>query len=384
MITQARQSLVAQALIAPESLTQLSALQWDLLVRQARRANLLAKLALLLDDCGRLAGVPSAARLHLQAALRIAERQQVALRWEVECIRRALADVPLPVILLKGAAYAMAGLPASRGRMFADVDVLVPRALIAKVESALTIHGWRGEDMDAYDQHYYRAWMHEIPPMRHMRRSTSIDVHHTILPEIARSRVNTAALFQGVTPIPGHPGVEILQPTDMLLHSAAHLFHEGELENGLRDLFDLDGLLRDFGRDAGFWAELVPRAKVLGLARPLYYALRYTSAMLNTPVPPGVLAASAVAGQPSRLQLALMDACYVRALQPMHGSCDRRGTWLARLALYVRSHWLRMPLHLLSYHLLRKALKSAKPIAADAQHMGVPPRPVGDDQVPRA
>lgn len=373
MIRAVRRSLIAQALIAPETVASLTMPEWDLLVRQARRANLLAKLALLLQEGGRLSGVPIAARLHLQSALRIAERQQLALRWEVQCIVLALADVPAPVILLKGAAYALAGLPTSRGRMFADVDILVPRALIAKVESALTIHGWRGEDMDAYDQHYYRTWMHEIPPMRHVRRDTSIDVHHTILPDTARIKINTAALFEGKRALPTWPGVEILQPTDMLLHSAAHLFQEGELENGLRDLFDLDGLLRDFGQDPQFWIDLVPRALTLGLTRPLFYGLRYTSMLLGTVVPAEVMSASQALG-PQGLLLSLMDACYSRALQPMHSSCERRGSWSARLALYIRSHWLRMPLHLLCYHLMRKALKPDKTLS-EASAMGVPPEP---------
>jgi len=367
-----RRSLIARALVAPEELGLLSMLEWDLLVRQGRRANLLAKLAVLLDDQRRLDQVPAAARRHLLAALCIAERQQLAVRWEVECIRLAFSDVPVPVILLKGAAYVMAGLPVSRGRMFADVDVLVPKAKLARAESALTIHGWRGEDMDAYDQHYYRHWMHELPPMRHVRRDTSIDVHHTILPETARIKVNTPALFDGARPLPGWTEVEVLQPIDMLLHSAAHLFHEGELENGLRDLFDLDGLLRDFGREPGFWEHLAPRAQLLGLSRPLFYALRYTSLTLGTPVPAAALQASAEAGRPSGLVLMVMDACYARALQPMHNSCDRFGTWSARLALYIRSHWLRMPLHLLSYHLLRKAFKPAKQLDESGAAVGVP------------
>lgn len=375
----APRSLTVKALLAPRAVVDLSLQDWDLLVRQARRANLLAKLALLLQDAGVLAQVPAAPRLHLEASLRIAQRQQQALRWEVECIREALADVPLPVLLLKGAAYAMAGLPLARGRMFADVDILVPRPLIARAESALTIHGWRGEDMDAYDQHYYRQWMHEIPPMRHVHRDTSIDVHHTLLPDTARIKVNTAALFEGVRQLPGQAGIEVLQPVDMLLHSASHLFHEGELDNGLRDLFDLDGLLREFGGSPGFWAALVPRSVELGLERPLYYALRYTSLMLDAAVPAAVLAASAEAGAPPAAVLYLMDACYVRALQPMHSSCDRFGTWSARMALYVRSHWLRMPAHLLIFHLVRKALKADKAVAeakalAEAQRGGNKPQ----------
>jgi hypothetical protein len=92
----------------------------------------------------------------------------------------------------------------------------------------------------------------------------------------------------------------------------------------------------------------------LGLSRPLFYALRYTERLLQTPIPETV--ASAVQrASPGRLTLALMDFCYERGLRPNHASCDRRLTPVARLLIYVRAHWLRMPLHLLGAHLARKA-----------------------------
>jgi hypothetical protein len=348
-------NLIADTLLAPHTVEGFSSLDWDLLIRQGRRANLLARLAQVLREQGKLETVPEAPRHHLQSALRIAERQTIAVRWEVANLHMALAAMDVPLILLKGAAYLMAGLPASKGRVFSDVDIIVPKALIGQAESALMIHGWRGAAMDAYDQRYYREWMHEIPPMTHVRRGTTVDVHHSILPETARVKVNAQALFEQLVEVPGHPGVQVLPPVDMLLHSAAHLFQEGELDNGLRDLFDLDSLLRHFGAQPGFWDALVPRAGVLGLTRPLHYAVRYTTRLLGTPVPKEVLAQVEQAA-PAAWVGWCMDRCYERGLRPAHPSCDDRFSALARMALYVRSHWIRLPLQLLTYHLGRKAL----------------------------
>lgn len=346
--------LIVTALLTPPSLCRLSALQWDLLIRQGRSANLLAPLAHKLTQHGLIDAVPLAPRHHLTSALQMAQRQEIALRWEVECIGRALMDADVKVVLLKGAAYVMAGLSAAHGRTFSDVDIIVPKNRLGRTESELMIHGWQGSFHDGYDQRYYRRWMHEIPPMRHVRRGTTIDVHHAILPETARLKVNTTALLEAVVALPGHGNLHVLQPTDMLLHSATHLFHEGEFEKGLRDLFDLDSLFRQFGRVDGFWEQLVPRAVALGLIRPLYYALRYTTLMLETPVPQPVLE-MAQRGRPSPVVARLMDECYLRALRPVHASSRSLGTWAARFALYVRSHWIRMPAHLLIFHLGRKA-----------------------------
>lgn len=353
--------LIVTALLAPESLLKYSEMDWDLLIRQGRRANLLARLAHLLIRIGLIDELPLSPRLHIISALRMVERQDVAIRWEVTCIQKALAKVGVPIILLKGAAYVMAGVPAAHGRTFSDIDILVPKNRLADVESELMLHGWHGSHHDDYDQQYYRRWMHEIPPMRHVKRGTTIDVHHTILPETGRIRVNTAALFRAAVALHSIPGLFVLQPEDMILHSAAHLFHEGGLENGLRDLNDLDSLFRCFGENDVFWDSLMPRAIELGLTRPLFYAIRYAVSVFNTPIPRRVVDAMVV-GQPNALVLAAIDFCYRRALRPAHASCNTLATPIARFALYVRSHWLRMPMPLLVLHLARKAFRRPKDV----------------------
>jgi hypothetical protein len=349
-------TLLQTALADPQSVAGCTPAQWDLLVRQARRANLLGRLSSTLREAGLTAAVPEAPRQHLHAADVISRRQSISVRWEMACIRQALARCGATIVVLKGAAYEMAGLPAARGRLFSDVDILVPRALLHAVESALLLEGWQASDHDDYDQHYYRAWMHEIPPLRHVRRDTTIDVHHNILPAIARVRVDAQALIDASVALPGDEGLRVLQPVDMLLHSATHLFHEGEFAHGLRDLFDIDALLRDFGAEARFWDDLIPRAAALGLGRSLYYALQASVQILGTPVPPRVLAA-AQAWRPVWPVAALMSWCYRHALQPAHPSAETGSVKRARMALYLRSHWLRMPLPLMVYHLGRKALR---------------------------
>jgi hypothetical protein len=141
----------------------------------------------------------------------------------------------------------------------------------------------------------------------------------------------------------------------MVIHSATHLFHEGDFEKGLRDLFDLDSLLRQFGATPGFWSQLVPRAVTLGLTRPLYYALRYTASLLGTPIPTNVTVEADI-GRPVAPLAHLMDGCYTRVLCPAHASTEVPGAGLARTALYLRSHWIKMPIHLLAYHLGHKLL----------------------------
>jgi len=334
---------------------------WDLLLRQSTSANLSPSLLALLEAHGLLDAVPAQPRAHLEWVRALATRHRQAVRFEVECIGAALARVEGlgPLILLKGAAYAMAGLRAGAGRLFGDIDILVPKARLDEVESALMLHGWASTQVDAYDQRYYRQWMHELPPMQHVRRQTSIDVHHAILPQTAPLHPDPALLRAAAVAIEGTPGLATLAPADMVLHSAVHLFFDGEFDKGLRDLLDLHRLFQEFGTRPGFWEALPARARTLELERPLFYALRYSHRLLGTAVPDTVLAALAPTG-PSRALLGLMDALFERALLPMHASCDDAFTGSARFALYVRGNWLRMPPLMLARHLFHKAFLSPR------------------------
>ncbi len=349
-----RDCLLVEALRVPESVTNLDAAEWDLLVHQARRADLLGSLRARLDAAGLLESVPRAPRVHLESGWLAAQNQVRDVRYEVRCIARSLSDSKVRIILLKGAAYVMAGLRVGQSRVFGDIDILVPRESLETVEKALRADLWIPFVGDAYDEHYYRTWMHQIPPMMHAGRESIIDVHHAIVPETARFDVPVESLHEAARPVTGFGRVAVLAAEHLVLHSASHLFNEGEFEHGLRDLVDLDGLLRDFGREAGFWPKLLAAAEALNLTRTLYYALRFTQQMLDTPVPEEVRIA-ARQWAPTPAQGALMDALFTRVLLPQHSSCTSRGTGLAALALYVRSHYLRMPFRILLPHLTRKA-----------------------------
>jgi hypothetical protein len=344
----AHDSLLATVLRQPELLGTLKPSEWDLLLPQARRAGMLAHLAWIIEKSGQSAS--GRAGEYLEGARAVSIRQAQAVHFEVGRIQSALAESDIPVILLKGAAYQIAGLPCSAGRTFTDIDLLVPLAQIATVEKLLRLQGWGAGHNSPYDERYYRKWMHEIPPLMHIRRQTVIDLHHAILPLTARIKSASQPLFENARRLSGFENLFVLAPADMLLHSATHLFTEGDYNHGLRDLADLDSLVRHFSAAApDFWQELRRRANLLNLGRPLFYALRYCQAVLNTPVP----AELAKLNKP--VLPTLMDALFGRALAPEHVSCADGLSGLARWLLYIRGHWLRMPLHLLLPHLFHKA-----------------------------
>ena len=351
------QPLVLQVFRHPERLTELTLADWDLLLRQATSANLVASICALLDEADLLEQVPLQAREHLEWSRTLAERHIQAVHWEVRQIQKALANIDTPVILLKGAAYVEAKLPPYRGRLFSDIDIMVPKDLLGEVEAALMMHGWAATHHDAYDQRYYRTWMHELPPMQHVKRQSVIDVHHAILPETSAVRPDPEKLRAATLPLNGQDGLRVFAPVDLVLHSVVHLFYDGELDHGLRDLIDIHGLLAHFSDSPTFWDDLVMRAQELELTRPLFYALRYAAQLLGTPVPVATISAAGI-GRPNTLLLAIMDQLFGRALLPVHTSCSDWLTGSARILLYVRATWLRMPPLMLARHLFHKAVFS--------------------------
>jgi hypothetical protein len=308
---------------------------WTSLIALARSESLVGSLAWRLEGIA----LPPRVEALLEAARRDGESARTQALWEAEMARRALAPLGVPVILLKGTAYAAAGLQAGLGRSIGDLDILVPKAALPDVERALLAAGWEWVKEDSYDDQYYRRWMHELPPLIHRERDRMIDVHHAILPLTARPKPDMDSMIADRVPL--EDGLFTLSPPDMIVHAAAHLFADGDLAGGLRNLWDIDRLLREFAeRDPDFHTALRERSKRHGLLAAVERSVRLARHLYGTPV------------DAARLNAA--DILYRRRLLARDG-WGRSRRPVARLGFYVRSHLLRMPPAMLARHLWVKA-----------------------------
>lgn len=338
----------------PQRAADLSLAAWSDLIAVARSANLLGRLAKSLHDAGVEPAAP--AKRHLDAALQLSTRQRQSVMWEAHELSRALSPLGVPVVLLKGAAYTLGNHPVGEGRLFGDIDILVPRDALGKTEMRLMVAGWTSAKTSDYDQRYYRKWMHELPPMMHVRRGTVLDVHHTILPLTARHSPDPRHIMETTEPLAGLPCLHIPAEEYLLIHSITHLLHEGELHNGLRDLFDIDGLIREGAAQGEFWARVVDASGRMGLSAYVYFGLQLARTLIGSPIPAAVLEALQAAA-PRRWHSPLLEALYRAALRPECEAANSASATVARFAIYVRAHWLRMPPHLLVRHLARKGLQ---------------------------
>lgn len=323
-------ALLVRVLRDPAVAAGLDAAGWNGLLAAARAERLIGTLAYRLDDA------PAQVRLILDDARRDTAREAQQALWEADRAALALAPLGVPVVLLKGTAYVAAGLKAGQGRFIGDLDILVPREAMPAVEQALIAAGWEWVKEDAYDDAYYRDWMHELPPMIHVERDRLIDVHHTILPLTARQTPDATALIADAILI--RDGLYILSAEDRIVHAAAHMLADGDLQGGLRNLWDIYCLLPD--------------------ADPVALQARATHHGLSVHVAQARRLAVALYGGGGRLTM--WDRT-VRARLLARDGWGRETRKLLVFAFYLRSHWLRMPPLMLARHLWTKWRKGHRP-----------------------
>jgi hypothetical protein len=315
----------------------LSVEDWDGVISVARSEALLSTLAHQLSS----ASLPPSVEMlfaDLRAASDLARQQAL---WEAEMARRALTPLGIDFLLLKGTAYAAADLPCSAGRQIGDLDIMVAVQDLARAENALLTAGWEWVKPDPYDDAYYRNHMHELPPLIHKDRNRMIDVHHTILP--VTHRITPDALQMMIDAIILDRGLRILSPPDMVCHCAAHMMADGDLQGGLRNLWDFHCLTRDFATaDDGFWDQLDDRAQMHGLNAAVKRATRLSHDLYGTRIPP-FWDKRRGSDRWFRQRLLARD------------NWGRPTRWMVQQGFYIRSHWLRMPPLMLAKHLWTKS-----------------------------
>ena len=351
--------LLLLLLTQPDEALRWTPADWDLAVRSARGAKLLGALHARLREAGILASISEPVAQMLASDYRVSLQRAAMAGVELRAVAEALGSYDGPVVLLKGAAYAALGSRAGHGRIFEDVDILVPKARLQEVEDALIYAGWESETTDPYDQRYYREWSHELPPLRSPERPMQLDVHHTIVPVTSRYRPDAQRLFDMARPLAG-ARFAVLHPVHRLLHAAAHVFADSDCVSKLRDLVDFDSLAREWAQAPEPWMMALEEARRARLERPLWYAIATCRSWLRTPVPEvlaGPLAAVAPP-PPLRWWMGVLLACTLPPPAP-EGRRNLARSIAGRL-MNLRHLWLRMPPMLLAYHAFNKTIRAAR------------------------
>ena len=332
---------------------------WNLLLRQASSAKILTRIADSIDEANITYLVPEKILNHINSEQVKVAHLHTQVSQEVQELNQLFNKLNIKAIYLKGAAYLLAGLPVANGRTFSDIDILLEQDDIAKVEIALKCQGWKSQKTDDHDQAYYRDYMHEIPPMQNILRGTVIDIHHNILPVCNDNKIEISLLSTGALQVNELSNVNtnshVLAPAAMFLHSAIHLFHEGELEQGLRGLSDLDILLCHFeAQETDFSQQLIDLSASINQQQSLFYAWRYLQLILQRGL--SETAQKFIDNYQGQIRhLTNADFIFTQLLDVHHSTTTSWKFSIACQLAYWRGHLLRMPLKLLIPHLVKKS-----------------------------
>jgi hypothetical protein len=340
---------VCQAFIAPKSTLAFTLKQWQQLVLILRNQQLLACYSSTFKQIGIFEHIPKQTQRHFLNADVLAQNHKKQVLFEAAELKRELADKPQYLIFLKGAGYSLSGAPVGDTRIYNDIDILADKKSIDAIEKRLCLIGWLSEELTEHDEKYYRKWAHEIPPLRHGKRGTIVDVHHNIVPIISGRHVDADKFAKNTVTTEG--GFQILSFAAMTLHSLIHLFFNEEVKKGYRDLIDLHTLMTTNNNEA-FWLDLISLAKGTDFGLELFLACRYTQKILKTEVPDYV---HKEISQFCPWNIAFVDFIYEKTLKPNHPLCKPKFFVLAEFAVLIRGHFQKMPLHILIYHLLCKS-----------------------------
>ena len=346
----------------------LSDAEWRDLILVARANSLLPRVASILlnsVDCDLY--IPPKAHAHLIASIRHETLFHNQVINEVKLVKTKISGaLNRNLIVLKGAGYVVAQSSAAIGRIFSDIDLLLLKDDIPKVERALHLFGFVSDTDSEYDQKYYREWAHEIPPLRHFQRGTVLDVHHNLVP-IVSGRAPDIELFLEST-VETDYGVEVLRPAAMFLHSAIHLFFSEEFTNGFRDLSDLSLLLDEIVNDIDEINCLLELAKNTGFENELFLAFRYLERVFNRQIPAHIKHGFKQP-LPSGIRLALADFIFGKVLAANHRLIDVKFRGTAEWLAFVRGHLLKMPFNILVKHTASKLWRSiVKSVTGDVEN----------------
>jgi hypothetical protein len=339
---------VCQAFITPRTALGFTPRQWQQLVLILRHQQLLACYSLKFKQEGIFENIPTQTQRHFLNADVLAKNHQKQVVFEASELQRELGNNQQYLIFLKGAGYTLSGAPVGESRICNDIDLLADKKSIDGMEKRLCLFGWLSEELTEYDEKYYRKWAHEIPPLRHGKRGTMIDVHHNIVPIISGRHVDADKF--ATNSVTTEDGFQILSFAAMTLHSLIHLFFNEEVKKGYRDLIDLHILITTNNNKA-FWFELITLAKETDFGLELFLACRYTHNILQTKIPDFVQDEINLF---CPWNIMFLDFIYEKTLKPNHPTSKPKYFAIAEFAVLLRGHFQKMPLHILIYHLSSK------------------------------
>ncbi len=274
----------------PVDWASFSLMDWQSLLRAAQREGVGPLIYWKLSKSGKLAPLPAEARDALRAMYARTWAQNQKILDELSTITRLFHEKGIPVVVLKGACFALTTYPDIGLRPMGDLDVLVPASRLAEAVEIAGSLGYADTTPEASpgldDLLSHHACLQKSGPV-----SVTLEIHNSLVADKTFAYAVPVDWFWEQTELlvgtskDRFENLLMLTPTAQLLYAASHaMLQHGGHNSPLRWYYDLDQLIRR-SNDRIDWDLLLSQAQKFEWSSALREALSQTYNYFGTPIP---------------------------------------------------------------------------------------------------
>lgn len=272
----------------------LSSDQQKSLIALSRQEGLGPLLYWRLSNAGQLSSLPADIRDDLRAMYVRTWMQNRQMFTELEGIAAAFEQAGIPVVLLKGACFALTLYEDIGLRPMGDLDILVPKEKFSRALQVVQAQGYENLLPDAAPG--LRELLNHEVFLQKQGMSFALEVHHSLVADKTYAyAVPVDWFWQHVEPFITRAqgemrfnALQMLSPEAQLLYAASHaMLQHGGQKSPLRWFYDIDQLIRHYQVRLD-WDLLIHQARAFEWGSALAAALDKTCRYFDTPLPEGI------------------------------------------------------------------------------------------------
>ena len=243
-------------------------------------------------------------------------------------VRESFKREEIPLILLKGAVLADLIYGNVALRPMRDVDILVRRCDLDRVDKLLQQIGYaRNETYQTYQ--WFRQFHHNIP-YASADQTLTLELHHHIVPPRAPVTIPAEDLWEDACAVAiTNEKALVLSPEKFIVHLCVHLAYDDRFCRALRALTDIAATIAFYNKSID-WTKFLSLVHAYGASRSAHYALWIASRLVDAEVPVAVLERLAAARGSSRLNDILLKSILQRSISSSANECSVVPAWMVK------------------------------------------------------
>jgi hypothetical protein len=261
--------------------------EWNDLLSLARREGVAPLIYWRFSKSGEFSAIPESSRNALRVLYASSWAQNQKLLKELEVLAKLFNEVEIPLVVLKGACYALTIYPDIGLRPMGDLDVLVPKEKLAQAVRIARSLGYDDAQPEASpgldDLLSHHACL--------QKSGLVLEIHDSLVADKTFAYSVPVDWFWSQTEPLGRNSQRqfenlcTLTPAAQVLYAASHaMLQHGGSKTPLRWYYDLDRLVRVYS-DRLDWDLILSQARTFNWGSALNAALSQTQAYFDTPIP---------------------------------------------------------------------------------------------------